>query len=130
MSEGRIKIINNKWFSLIGSKCRSCGKVFFPPKTVCSSCFKRYELEEVTLSKKGKLYTYSVISLGLPSGFDKPYACGYVDLPEGVRLFSILDECEPFDQVLKTGMKMEMVIKKIKHDEEGNIIVGYKFKPI
>jgi len=31
---------------------------------------------------------------------------------------------------LETGDEMELVIEKITQDDEGNDIIGYKFKPV
>jgi uncharacterized OB-fold protein len=64
-----------------------------------------------------------------PSGLPTPYLIGFIDLPEGIKLFSLLTQCDPWDRVLKMGMEMEMVIETIRQDEEGNEIVGYKFRP-
>jgi uncharacterized OB-fold protein len=64
-----------------------------------------------------------------PSGLPTPYLIGFIDLPEGIKLFSLLTQCDPWDRVLKVGMEMEMVIETIRQDEEGNEIVAYKFRP-
>ena len=34
------------------------------------------------------------------------------------------------EELLYVLMEMEMVIEKIKEDQEGNEIIGYKFKPV
>jgi benzoylsuccinyl-CoA thiolase BbsA subunit len=65
-----------------------------------------------------------------PSGMEKPYVIGFVDLPEGIKLFSLLTQCEPWDEVLKVEMEMEMVIETIRRDKEGTEIIGYKFRPV
>lgn len=128
------KFIQEGWFNdygeeivLVGSKCECCKKVFFPKKQVCPNCFDG-ELKEVPLSKRGKLHSYTLSVMGFP-GIETPYAIGFIDLPEGIKLFSVLTDYEPWDKVLKIGMEMEMVIGKIKQDESGNKIIGYKFKP-
>jgi uncharacterized OB-fold protein len=113
--------------SLIGHRCRLCGKVFFPRRFICSECFKEGTLEEIRLSRRGTLYTFCVLERG-PIGFDPPYAVGYIDLPEGLRIYSLLTEMSL--EKLKIGMEMELVIEKIRKDSEGNEIIGYKFKPV
>jgi uncharacterized OB-fold protein len=60
-------------------------------------------------------------------GFNSPYAVGYIDLPEGLRIYSILTETNP--KRLQIGTDMELVIETIRNDEMGNEIIGYKFKP-
>ena len=72
---------------LFGSRCKVCAQMSFPPRKVCSKCFSE-EMESIPLSSRGKLYTYTIIGYP-PPGLAAPYAIGYVDLPEGVRVFSI-----------------------------------------
>ena len=38
---------------LVGSKCKVCGKVFFPQKKVCTQCFRDDVLEIHPLAKRG-----------------------------------------------------------------------------
>ncbi|MEE9610710.1 MAG: Zn-ribbon domain-containing OB-fold protein [Desulfatiglandales bacterium] len=111
---------------LLGSRCRECTQVSFPPRAVCSKCFND-ELDNIPLSTKGKLYTYSIVRYA-PPGLTAPYAIGYIDLPEGVRVFSILTGWD--NESLKVGMDVELVIDKFKEDEEGKTILTYKFKPV
>ena len=117
---------------LVGSKCESCGEIYFPKKEKgwCIHCYKM-SLSDVKLNREGTLVTYSVVMQQPGGGFYKgkvPYAYGLLDLPEGVRiktLFSVDD----FDK-LEIGKKMELVIEKLCDDDEGNEVVTFKFKPI
>ena len=111
---------------LLGSRCKKCGQVSFPPRVVCSKCFHD-EFDHVPLSTEGKLYTYSIIRYP-PPGLTAPYAIGYIDLPEGVRVFSILTDWD--DGSLRVGMDLELVIDKFKEDDAGKPILTYKFRPI
>jgi uncharacterized OB-fold protein len=126
--------IEEQWFSegkegpaLIASKCESCDSVFFPKKKVCPECFEGH-LHPVLLSKHGKLHTYAVSLMG-PAELEKPYVMGFIDLPEGIRLYSLIVDCEPWEDVLKVGMEMELTVGKIKTDQNGNDIISYMFKP-
>ena len=67
---------------LFGSRCKACGQLSFPPRKVCSRCFSE-EMENIPLSRNGKLYSYTIIEYPAP-GLAGPYAIGYVDLPEGL----------------------------------------------
>lgn len=129
------EFVEEGWFkdfgeglALTGGRCQGCGKISFPMKPVCPVCFDS-EQQEVPLNKRGKLHTFALSHMG-PSGMEKPYVIGFVDLPEGIKLFSLLTQCEPWDEVLKVDMEMEMVVETIRRDEEGNEIVGYKFRPV
>ena len=86
-------------------------------------------MKEVALSTRGKLRDYCISQIA-PPGFKPPYALGYVDLPEGVRLFSLLSLESFSEENLKLDMDVELVIEKMKEDEMGNDLISYKFKPV
>jgi benzoylsuccinyl-CoA thiolase BbsA subunit len=111
---------------LIGSRCRKCQEVMFPQRPICPNCFGK-EVEQVRLSSRGRLFTFTINHQGSKE-FSTPYASGYVDLPEGVRIYSLLTDWEA--KGLKIGTEMELVIEKIKEDREGKIVLGYKFRPV
>ena len=110
---------------LIAGKCKSCGQIFFPKAVFCLSCFSQ-DMDELMLDRKGRLYSYTIGHM--PSlHFKPPYAIGYVDMPEGVRIFAPLKMLE--DKPLRVGMDMELVIEKL-WEEGDKEIIGYKFRPI
>lgn len=133
-SDKKRRFIEDAWFhdfgqglSLTGGRCPACGRTYFPTKRVCPACFDA-DQQKVSLSRTGKLHTYTRSHMG-PAGIRTPFTIGFIELPEGIKLFSLLTQCEPWDKVLAVGMEMEMVIETIREDEEGNEIVGYKFRP-
>ncbi|MFH1487916.1 MAG: Zn-ribbon domain-containing OB-fold protein [Pseudomonadota bacterium] len=111
---------------LIGSRCPLCGQISFPRRSICAKCLSP-DLEETPLSGKGRIYTYTVIGYPAP-GLEAPYAVAYIDLPEGVRVFSILTGWSR--QTLEPGTEVELVIDKFREDEEGAAILTYKFRPV
>ena len=117
---------------LIGSKCESCGEIFFPRKEEawCVHCLKK-SLKDVLLSREGKIVSFSVVMQQPGGGFYNgvvPYAYGQVDLPEGVRIETLFVTDE-FDD-LEVGKDVEFVVDKLCDDEEGNEIITFKFRPI
>lgn len=115
---------------LIASQCRSCGELFFPKKEngLCGYC-QSNELEEVELSGRGEVYSYTVVTQR-PSEFYKgevPYVLGFVELPEGIRIETLFTGCDP--GALHLGMDVEMVIERLHQDENGNDVMAYKFRP-
>lgn len=115
---------------LIGSRCLSCGELYFPRKKrgLCIHCQRR-SLEDIKLSGKGKIASFTVVEQAPAGGFYKgsvPYAYGAVHLLEGVELYSLftgnLDD-------LRVGMDVQMVIEELFDDDEGNAIITYKFTP-
>jgi uncharacterized OB-fold protein len=128
------RYIDNRWFkdfgngpALAGTRCTHCKKVFFPPKPVCPVCFDGV-LEEVPLSRKGTIHTVTQSIMG-PADMEKPYIMGLVDLPEGIKLFTLITGSRYGDEDIRIGAPVEMVIGKIKRDEEGYDVISYSFRP-
>lgn len=110
---------------LIGSRCLGCGTMFFPRRALCPRCLTE-NLEEVALSRRGKLDVFTVSYVALP-GFEAPYVVGIVALPEGLKIYSLIDAS---GEELRPGMDVELVIDKIAYDEDGEELIGYKFRPV
>ena len=111
--------------ALAANRCKACGQVFFPKaEQACLNCLEK-TLEDLSLSRKGKLCSYTVVHMPA-SGFQPPYAVGFVDLPEGVRVFTPLEmeEGKPF----KVGMEMEVRMGAL-WEEEDKEVMGFKFAP-
>jgi uncharacterized OB-fold protein len=114
---------------LIGGKCRECGYVSFPQLMVCPRCVKKDTMEEVHLSGKGRIDTFSICNAALP-GFKAPSVQAYINLEEGARFWSLVTGVEPSDENLKIGMEVELVIARLREDAGGNEIMSYQFRPI
>jgi hypothetical protein len=116
-------------YSLIGNKCKKCCKVYYPPRKVCRVCGSK-ELEEVKLSERGKVVTFTVIHTP-PVGYEKyaPYVVGVVELENGVRVLSQIVDCKPED--IAIGTDVEATFRRVTEDgESGLILYGIKFRPI
>ena len=120
---------------LIGTKCNSCGDYFFPRVDSCRNphCSKDKSVEDVLLSRKGKLHSFTVNHYPPPI-FHKPdpfvpYSLGAIELPEGIRVTSIIGE-EYNQDNLQVGMDMEMTIDKLYEDKDGNEVVSWRFLPV
>jgi uncharacterized OB-fold protein len=119
---------------LIGRKCRNCGTYFFPntgpQKVVCLNCLGR-DLEEVTLSNRGTLYSFTLCYARAEFVvIDTPFAIGTILLPkENVLVWTTsTPECDL--NALKVDMDVELVFRKVKEDEEGNDVVAFQFRPV
>lgn len=115
-------------YNLIGSKCNTCGELFFPSRVVCPNCRRKGDLEPFQFSGKGKIFTYSVIR-SAPVDFKKvaPYAVAVIELEEGAKLTAQLVDCDVDN--LEIGDPVEMVFRKIREDgEDGVISYGFKFR--
>ncbi len=109
---------------LIGNKCLSCGRIYFPQASFCFECFSR-NMEKVPLSRRGKLYSYTTGHMA-STRLQPPYTIGLVDLPEGIRVFAPL-KCTA-DRPLHIGMEMKIVLEDL-WQEDGKVVIGYKFTP-
>ena len=112
---------------LVGGSCTICGKVFFPRFKVCPGCASREPMAEIRLSRRGKLYSYSVIHVNMP-GFKTPYAVGYVDLPEGPRVFGHLDGWQ--DGSIPLDSPVGIYAGPIGKDRNGEELVSVRFRPL
>ena len=110
--------------ALLGCRCEACGQVYFPKTSFCFSCLSE-EMVEVKLSRIGTLYSFTRSYLPA-SHFSPPFTIGWIELPEGIRVFAPIADWER--QPLEIGMQMELVIDKLWEEGEHDII-GYTFKP-
>ncbi len=67
-------------YNLVGTKCNTCGKVYFPSRVICPDCRRKGNIEDIQFSGKGKIFTYSVIRTPT-SDFKKiaPYAVAIIE---------------------------------------------------
>ncbi len=116
---------------LIGSRCNSCKEVSLGKRSTCPNCAAE-DMEEIALSKTGKLWTYTVIRNRPPGDYKGPdpfipFGLGLVELPEGIQVLTPID----YDvDKLNIGMELELEVYKLYQDEEGNDVMAFKFKAI
>ena len=123
------RISSDGRFHLVGTRCPSCGEVNFPRRKICPNCHRR-DPEEIPLSRYGKIYSVTVVTQRPPIYYKGPvpYAMGFVELPEGVRVQALFTGCDP--DSLEIGMNVELVIEKLFEDQEGHDVITYKFRPV
>lgn len=122
---GELEVRADGTGNMLGSRCRSCGAHFFPVRHACSGCLSA-DLETVAVSTEGTLYTFSIVRQSTPN-FEVPYALGYVDFPEGLRIMGQIGGCE-FDEI-RIGMAMALSIEPFGQDQDQNPLTGYRFIP-
>lgn len=82
------------------------------------------------LSGTGTVYTFSVM-YNVPQGYEeqKPYVIAIVQLDEGPMVTAQLTDVAHDDVTI--GMPVEMVTRKLREEgTEGQIVYGYKFRPV
>ena len=114
--------------ALIGSRCPGCGEHFYPPRHVCLNCYQE-GLDEVALSTRGDLRSFTIARMGLPgTAMTPPYVIAQVWLPEGVAVATVLTDVDP--EAVSIGMLLELVVEKLSTDSEGNDVMTFKFRPV
>jgi uncharacterized OB-fold protein len=113
---------------LLGSICSACGAVFFPKQSLCTGCLQEGTLKDHALSTEGKVYSFTIVereSLA-PKGFQVPYAYGYVDLPDRVRVLSKIVGWTP--ETLKLDSPVELVMEPLREDATGEKVMAFRFR--
>ncbi len=105
---------------LTTTKCKTCGKLLWPPRIVCPDCLSE-TLEWINLGAEGELYAFTEMRLGAPLGFleDVPFCIGIVKVG-GLLLSARIDDAKYDD--LRIGDKVNLKIIKL---EDGKVF--YRF---
>jgi uncharacterized protein len=120
---------------LIAGRCKTCNTYYFPKTFIRHhpDCTDRSATEEVLLSRKGKVDTYTIQHYQppppspVPDPFS-PYAIGWVSLPEGIAIPGIVTGCGIED--VKMNMDVELVVEKGGRDKEGSDLLIWKWRKI
>jgi uncharacterized OB-fold protein len=112
---------------LMAGKCVKCGKIHLPPRPLCDNCYSQ-EFEWVNVSGRGKLATYTVISIA-PQQFQDltPYAVGIVQLESGLKIPGMIQEVK--QEELRIGMPLTLDFGSCSTPQEWPKWPRYCFKP-
>lgn len=130
------------WFTLdleaphlLGTRCSGCGSYFFPrERTACRNpACPGGELEEVALSSRGRLWSFTNNCYPPPKPFVapdpfEPYAIAAVELEEEkmVVLGQVVRGVGA--EELEAGMEMELCLETLFEDDEHEYLV-WKWRP-
>lgn len=118
---------------LIGTRCASCGALYFPQTLSCRNpdCREKAVGPE-RLPQQGVLYSVTVQRYRPPPLFRMddwaPYALGLVDLGEGLRVMGMLIGFDP--EALAIGLPVRLTTGMLYADEEGAPVFTYMFAPV
>ncbi|MEH6551350.1 MAG: OB-fold domain-containing protein [Pseudomonadales bacterium] len=141
MSEKPIQPAIEGWFTmdqepcLLGSKCTSCGTYYFP-KTISycrNPACEGEQFDEVPLSRKGKIWSYTNACYKPPAPFVSPepfvpYAIAAVELDqEQMIILGQVVEGIDVDQ-LNVGDSVELVLETLYEDEDA-VKMTWKWQP-
>ena len=93
--------------NVMGTRCHSCGKVYFPPRAECPMCHEE-DMDWFEISGKVELVTYTVVEVA-PERWKNyiPAAVAVGKLEEGPNFIAVLEGIDPGD--IKMGMKLKLI---------------------
>ena len=99
--------------NIYGYKCKKCGHVHYPYRTVCKACKENdhSEFDIVALPKEGKLLTYTHL-WNPPGDFELKFlSLGIVELEDGIRMTGQLRIDAP-----EIGMHVKGKVEVVRQD--------------
>ncbi len=118
--------VKDRYYRLIGSRCRKCGAEYFPPVYRCRKCGSA-DIEDRQMPKEGSILTYTRLHEPLP-GFEAqaPFYLAVVRLDNGARVLTQLVDSP--EESVRTGARVRATVRRARVDgETGLIVYGYKF---
>ncbi len=116
----------DRFSRLIGGRCKVCGYISTLALRVCPECRKKDQFENVKLSRRGTIFTFTQ-EWYYPSP-EPPTTLAVVDLDSGGRVYCQMTDCSN-PSLVKIGMPVEMVLRK--YHEAINLPHYYwKCKPV
>lgn len=108
---------------IVTTKCRRCGKLYFPPVSECGSCFSS-EMDWVKVDSEGEVEAFTHVVVR-PESFKQrpPYTLIVGRLKDGIKVFARLLDVNIAD--VKIGMKVRL---RARITDEGE--VTYEFIPV
>jgi uncharacterized OB-fold protein len=102
---------------VFGIRCKTCDRVYVPPRFTCRECFNKLE-DWVEVGSRGFLVTFTIVYTPVASQpAENPYALGVIKLDGADTGFVHLIGGTDLDRI-KVGMRLEVVFKE---EREGNI---------
>jgi hypothetical protein len=115
--------LQSQRYRLEGARCKACGSLFFPKRSLCLECGGR-ELETVPLAGLGRVASWTIIRAA-PDGFEAPYAIGIIELNEGINLAAqIVGDLSE----LEIGKPVRAIFRRLRDTEDGMLVYGIKFE--
>jgi uncharacterized OB-fold protein len=122
--------------ALLGTRCTACGTYFFPRETrFCRNpACDGTELEEVPLSRRGKVWSFTDNRYQPPPPYMspdpfEPYAIAAVELAEEkMVVLGQLTRDASLD-ALRVGQDVELVLEPLYEDDDNTYVV-WKWRPV
>lgn len=104
-----------------GTRCKDCGKLFFPPRADCCDCLAS-NMEWFDVTGSGKLVSFSRLEYG-PAGFqnDVPYSIALLDYGP-FKVFGRIAADIP-DAEIAVGMPMRTKVNRLPNGQLNYVFV-------
>lgn len=103
---------------IFGTRCKTCGTVFLPPRAHCAECY--CDTEWMRCGNQGTVKTFTVVHYATSAFFHKtPFICAFILLDGADTLIMsnvIMDEVSQ----AKTGMRVRVVFKEHRVGDMGD----------
>ena len=109
---------------LIGGRCSQCGFAALGARQICPGCLETDAMSEEPIGRRGTLYSCTVIHQA-PEGFEAPFAVGYVDIGEGVRVFAHIENSA---ESRALDGSVELTVAPLKTDADGVVLLGPRYR--
>jgi uncharacterized OB-fold protein len=93
---------------LLIQRCASCATLRHPPRPMCPRC-NALAWDTIEASGRGEVYSFVLPRHPRWPWFDETYVVALVELEEGVRIVSNLNEVDPADVAI--GMPVEAYVE-------------------
>lgn len=91
---------------VMATKCKKCGKIYFPPAADCGQCLSS-DMEWLELSGEAEIEAFThIVVRPLTFMNEKPYTVAIGKLKEGVRVVAWLTDFKKSE--VKVGMKAKL----------------------
>lgn len=116
-------------YTLEGKKCLECGKVHYPPKSICPYCGSS-RLVEYYPPRRGRLLSWTKLYETCDDrSAQRPVYIGWMQFGEMNVVLPITDVYD--EGLLKPGIEVELVFRKhIEDSDTGVIYYGLKARPV
>jgi uncharacterized OB-fold protein len=103
------------------ARCNGCGRLRFPPRTVCGGCASTEPPEWVGVSGRGRVWSFAVFHKQyLAEGPRVPYNVAVVQLDEGPRLISAVVSDALGD------IEVDMPVQAVFEQSNGRPVVKFR----
>jgi uncharacterized OB-fold protein len=135
------------WFTsgdepaLLGSRCTTCTSTYFPP-TASAYCRNPAcdgeEFEQVELSRRGRIWSYTDAQYQPPAPYVAPQAAGEPYVPFALAAVELAEGLVVLGQVaagygvadLRVGAEVELVVEALHLDDDGSERTIWRWKPV